>query len=199
MRLNVGIVAESNGRRETGSLRWPLFLFGYMTTLAWLASLLARPLGTPALLLVAVGFLLLAIGAAWWLARYAVHGSAKPLVCRAIVAQRHGGPEVLAVREWPVPQPGRGEVRLRVEAVHVLHRVAQPPCLLLVGAEGLSYEDAAEIWPAIAETWALVMFPAMALVSEETTTYISAGHLLLGYTMLGVILAVRPELTGAGD
>jgi AAA family ATP:ADP antiporter len=34
----------------------------------WLASLLARPLGTPALLLVAVGFLLLAMAAAWWLA-----------------------------------------------------------------------------------------------------------------------------------
>lgn len=33
-----------------------------------LASLLARPLGTPALLLVAAGFLLLAIGAAWWVA-----------------------------------------------------------------------------------------------------------------------------------
>lgn len=36
----------------------------------WLASLLARPLGTPALLLVAVGFLLLAMAAAWWLARF---------------------------------------------------------------------------------------------------------------------------------
>lgn len=35
----------------------------------WLASLLARPLGTPALLLVAVGFLLLAMVAAWWLTR----------------------------------------------------------------------------------------------------------------------------------
>jgi AAA family ATP:ADP antiporter len=35
----------------------------------WLASLLARPLGTPALLLVAAGFLLLAMGAAGWLAR----------------------------------------------------------------------------------------------------------------------------------
>lgn len=35
----------------------------------WLANLLARPLGTPALLLVAVGFLLLGMGAAWWLAR----------------------------------------------------------------------------------------------------------------------------------
>jgi AAA family ATP:ADP antiporter len=35
----------------------------------WLASQLARPLGTPVLLLVAAGFLLLALGAAAWLAR----------------------------------------------------------------------------------------------------------------------------------
>jgi AAA family ATP:ADP antiporter len=35
----------------------------------WLASMLARPLGTPALLLVAAGFLLLALGAASWLMR----------------------------------------------------------------------------------------------------------------------------------
>ena len=33
----------------------------------WLASRLAQPLGTPALLLVAAGFLLLAVGLAWWL------------------------------------------------------------------------------------------------------------------------------------
>jgi ATP:ADP antiporter, AAA family len=35
----------------------------------WLASVLAEPLGTPALLLVAIGFLLLAIAAAWTVAR----------------------------------------------------------------------------------------------------------------------------------
>jgi AAA family ATP:ADP antiporter len=35
----------------------------------WLASQLARPLGTPALLVVAAGFLVLALGAAAWLAR----------------------------------------------------------------------------------------------------------------------------------
>lgn len=35
----------------------------------WLASQLARPLGTPALLAVAAGFVVLALGAAWWLAR----------------------------------------------------------------------------------------------------------------------------------
>lgn len=35
----------------------------------WLASLLARPLGTPALLLISVGFLLLALATAWGVAR----------------------------------------------------------------------------------------------------------------------------------
>src|SRR5688572_20672576 len=35
----------------------------------WLAGTLARPLGTPALLLVAAVFLVLALGAAWWLTR----------------------------------------------------------------------------------------------------------------------------------
>jgi AAA family ATP:ADP antiporter len=35
----------------------------------WLASVLARPLGTPALLPVAAAFLVLALGAAWWLVR----------------------------------------------------------------------------------------------------------------------------------
>lgn len=43
------------------------------------------------------------------------------------------------------------------------------------------------------------MFPAMAVVSEEATPCISAGHLFLGYPVLGPILAVRPELTGATD
>jgi hypothetical protein len=59
------------------------------------------------------------------------------------------------------------------------------------------WRGAARVWPAIAETWALVMFPAMAVVSQEATSFVSAGHLLVGYTTLGAILAVRPELTEA--
>ncbi len=39
----------------------------------WLASLLARPLGTPALLLISVAFLLLALAAAWGVARLKPH------------------------------------------------------------------------------------------------------------------------------
>ncbi|HYW11009.1 MAG TPA: zinc-binding dehydrogenase [Longimicrobium sp.] len=38
---------------------------------------------------------------------------------RAIVLDRHGGPEVLRVRDVPDPVPGPGEVRVRVEAIGI--------------------------------------------------------------------------------
>jgi ATP:ADP antiporter, AAA family len=44
----------------------------------WLASQLARPLGTPALLLVAAGFLVAALGTAWWLVRFPVERNHAP-------------------------------------------------------------------------------------------------------------------------
>lgn len=44
----------------------------------WLASMLARPLGTPALLLVSAGFLMLALVAAWGVSRRADTGGVSP-------------------------------------------------------------------------------------------------------------------------
>ena len=38
---------------------------------------------------------------------------------KAVVVTRSGGPEVLEVRDMPEPQPGPGEVVVRVEAVGV--------------------------------------------------------------------------------
>jgi NADPH:quinone reductase-like Zn-dependent oxidoreductase len=38
---------------------------------------------------------------------------------RAIILDRHGGPEVLRVREISEPRPGPGEVRIRIEAIGV--------------------------------------------------------------------------------
>ena len=36
---------------------------------------------------------------------------------RAVVQRGYGGPERLSVEQRPVPDPGRGQVRVRVEAV----------------------------------------------------------------------------------
>lgn len=74
---------------------------------------------------------------------------------------------------WPLSMLGMAALGIRIEVAG-------------------HWRGAARIWPTIAETWALVLFPAMALVSEEATTVISAGHLFAGSTMLGVIPAVRP-------
>ena len=40
---------------------------------------------------------------------------------RAVAFEEHGGPDVLKTVELPQPEPGRGEVLLRVEAVAMNH------------------------------------------------------------------------------
>ena len=53
---------------------------------------------------------------------------------------------------------------------------------------------ALRVWPMVAESWVLVAVPAYAVTGGGTiANVVGAGHLLLGYTMLGVLLARRPE------
>lgn len=51
-------------------------------------------------------------------------------------------------------------------------------------------------WPLVAETWAFVAVPASAIV-PALAGYVGGGHLLIGYATLGLLLALRPRLTGA--
>jgi hypothetical protein len=60
------------------------------------------------------------------------------------------------------------------------------------------WQGAARIWPLVAESWAPVAIPASFLLVGYAH-YVGAAHLAIGYVMLGVILARRPELTGARD
>jgi len=65
----------------------------------WLASQLARPLGTPNLLLVAGGFLLLALSCAWWLVRLAPDRAGPPADAPSTPA-RATGPERIGGSAW---------------------------------------------------------------------------------------------------
>ncbi|MGY1683643.1 hypothetical protein [Geodermatophilus sp. SYSU D01176] len=56
----------------------------------------------------------------------------------------------------------------------------------------------ARFWPLGAESWAPVNIP-IAQALPTLSPYVAAGHLLVGYVALGVVLALRPELTGARD
>jgi hypothetical protein len=60
------------------------------------------------------------------------------------------------------------------------------------------WRGAARFWPVVAESWAPVTVPT-AFLLPSITQYVGAAHLLVGYVVLGVILATRPQLTGARD
>jgi hypothetical protein len=60
------------------------------------------------------------------------------------------------------------------------------------------WTGAARWWPLGAESWAPVNIP-VAQLAPEFVAYTAGGHLLVGYVALGVVLALRPELTGARD
>ncbi|MFI5491577.1 hypothetical protein [Actinoplanes sp. NPDC051859] len=50
-------------------------------------------------------------------------------------------------------------------------------------------------WPLVAESWAVVSVPAFGILGAEAGRFVGAGHLLIGYVALGLILALRPHLT----
>jgi hypothetical protein len=60
------------------------------------------------------------------------------------------------------------------------------------------WKGVTRFWPMVAESWAPVTVP-MSFLVPAFAQYIGAGHLLIGYVALGIILATRPELTGARD
>ena len=52
----------------------------------------------------------------------------------------------------------------------------------------------ARAWSFLAETWAPATVPVMAIVGHGVGDIVGASHLLLGYTVLGLILFTRPDL-----
>ena len=59
------------------------------------------------------------------------------------------------------------------------------------------WKGAARIWPAIAESWAIVTVPVMGALGATAGQFTGVGHLLIGYVILGLIIAFRPHLTAA--
>ncbi|WP_433291555.1 hypothetical protein ACQP2F_25755 [Actinoplanes sp. CA-030573] len=57
----------------------------------------------------------------------------------------------------------------------------------------------ARFWPVVAESWAVVTVPAMGVFGATVGQFVGVAHLLVGYTTLGLILALRPHLTAARD
>ncbi len=60
------------------------------------------------------------------------------------------------------------------------------------------WRGAARFWPLVAESWAPVVVPVFA-IAPAVSHIVGAAHLAVGYVTLGIILAMRPQLTGARD
>lgn len=62
------------------------------------------------------------------------------------------------------------------------------------------WKGLARFWPLVAESWAFVVIPFYgALGPIRAVDGLAAGHLLIGYCALGLVIALRPHLTGARD
>lgn len=59
------------------------------------------------------------------------------------------------------------------------------------------WRGVARVWPLVAETWAVVTVPCFILLGQGVSDLVGPSHLVVGYAALGVILAARPQLTGA--
>lgn len=51
------------------------------------------------------------------------------------------------------------------------------------------WKGATRFWPLVAESWAVVVIPAMGIFGEDIAKYVAALHLLVGYTVLGVLVS----------
>ena len=52
-------------------------------------------------------------------------------------------------------------------------------------------------WPMVAETWAVVTVPSVGIFGQSVGDWVGATHLLIGYCVVGLLLALRPQLTEA--
>ncbi|MFC5062480.1 hypothetical protein [Actinomycetospora atypica] len=57
------------------------------------------------------------------------------------------------------------------------------------------WRGALRAWPVVAETWVFVAMGSMALLSQTVGELVAGAHFVLGYGVLGLLLAVRPDLT----
>ena len=56
------------------------------------------------------------------------------------------------------------------------------------------WRGALRAWPVVAETWIFVALPALAVFGPGIGSLVAGGHLLVGYGVLGLLLATRPDL-----
>jgi NADPH2:quinone reductase len=115
---------------------------------------------------------------------------------RAVVYERHGGPDVLEYKEVPDPEPAEGQVLVQVEAVGVNFRdvyeregqayAREPPSVVGVEGAGTIAETGERVgWVGVNGSYAerVVATPEMLVpVPDEVSSEVAAASLLQGMT-----------------
>jgi NADPH2:quinone reductase len=115
---------------------------------------------------------------------------------RAVVYERHGGPEVLTCKEVPAPQPGEDEVLVEVEAVGVNFRdvyeregrsyAVEPPAIVGVEGAGTVLESGERVaWIGAPGSYAEVVAARreqLVPVPDNVSSEVAAAALLQGMT-----------------
>ena len=154
---------------RVGDLTGLLFQLGVFALLTVMFHTRATGRSRAARVMIRVEYVLLALASAWSL----VHGLGSD-------ALRESGPVMALDIFWPLSMLGMFVIGIKV-------------------AFAGRWRGALRAWPLVAETWAVVTVPTFLIVGEPFSSWVGGAHLLLGYATLGVILARRPELTGATD
>ena len=101
---------------------------------------------------------------------------------RAVVITKPGGPEVLSVVERPAPEPGRGEVRVRVRAT----AVNRADLMQRAGSYPAPFGDPADI-------------PGLELAGEVVALGAGVARLKLGDRVMAYFGELHPETLKALD
>ncbi|MBC3193870.1 hypothetical protein H7X46_22675 [Pseudonocardia sp. C8] len=58
------------------------------------------------------------------------------------------------------------------------------------------YRGILRFWPAVAETWAVVTVPVLGVLGPAVGNAVGGLHMILGYGVLGLLVATRPQRLG---
>ena len=154
---------------RVGDLTGFLFQLGVFALLTAMLRTGATGLTKKARALIRVEFVLLGLASLWSL----IHGLAPASVGSSI-------PVMILDVFWPLSMLGMFVIGIKVAAAG-------------------RWQGALRWYPLVAETWAVVTVPTFAIFGDGIARWVGATHLLIGYAALGLLLARRPDLTGATD
>ena len=154
---------------RVGDLTGFLFQLGVFALLTAMLRTGATGLTRKARAMIRVEYVLLGLASLWSL----IHGLAPASVGSSV-------PVMVLDVFWPLSMLGMFVIGIKV-------------------AFAGRWQGALRWYPLVAETWAVVTVPTFAIFGDGIARWVGATHLLIGYAALGLLLARRPDLTGATD